>query len=317
LNTPDINFDEYYIEAEQMMAGEKVKFAKSFKKEVAEHLSRGDAVWGDELPWSKVSDIIRIGQGQLTVWAAGTGAGKSIIVGQAILGLLHDRRALIASFEMMPHETLSRMCRQASGGFPPETWTDDFLEHIDKQLIVYADRGVVSPNTVLGVLHWAFRAADVDHFVIDSLVKCGFSKEDHSSQAKFVDHLQVIAKHYGKHIHLICHTRKSNGEKDNRDSIRGAGEIVDLCDNCIIINRNRDKESAADRFKLGVASDRDMQVMEQPDTYLMVDKNRHFSTERSFGLWFDEPSQQFRSSEGAPAIQVQCTHDAQIFRGAA
>jgi twinkle protein len=313
-----IDFENEYIEHEKLIADDKVNTAQWFKKEVAEYLANGDRIFGDELPWSKVSDRIRVGQGQVSVWAGAQGSGKSTMLGQVLLGLVHTRKILIASFEMTPAQTLGRMCKQAAGCCPPESWSNEFLDNVYENTFIYTENRKIDPIKVLGLCHWAFHYAGIDHLVIDSMTKVGIRKSNYDAQADFIDALQQIAKYYGKHIHLVCHLRKTDANgKGSADDVKGAGEITDLADNVFMITRNEEKEDAKDRRDNGRSLASDIDLLAKPDTYIKIAKNRHFSKRGTFGLWFDEPSQQFRTSEGAPAIQVQCTHDAQIFRGAA
>ena len=66
----------------------------------------------------------------------------------------------------------------------------------------------------------------------------------------------------------------------NKFDIRGASEIADQVDNIFIIHRNREKEDNN--------GDKD-----EPDCILKVAKQRHFSWEGKFSLWFHKESGQY------------------------
>lgn len=311
LEMPDIDFEQRLLEVEKLKASDHIRPAAEYLTETLEFLDHGDVVFGDELPWTKVSDKIRVGRGQLSIWAGRNASGKSLLVGQVILGLLHERRAVIASFEMLPHETIVRMCRQAAGCFPSRKWTVDFVSHITDKLFIYNETRRINPKKVLGMCHYAFGDMGIDHVVIDSLTKCGFTKDDYNAQAKFIDQLQQIAKEYGKHIHLVAHSRKINGEQMGRDDIRGAGEISDLADNVFIVSRNHAKEDVVNRQAAGAIRSGEEGKLSEPDAYLRIAKNRKFSAEPVFGLWFDMSSQQFRGDNTRMSLFVRCAEDMQ------
>lgn len=291
LNLPEIDFEARWLEVEKLSAGDSIRPLTDYQDQVFDYLSRGDELFGDELPWTKLSSVIRLGRGQLTVWAGKNASGKSVLLGQVILNLLKSRKAVIASFEMMPWETIARMTRQSAGGFPSRDWITRFVHEYKEKLFIYDERKRINPKKVLGMCHYAFDDLGIDHLVIDSLTKCGFTKDDYSAQAKFVDDLQSIAKEHGKHIHLIAHSRKTNGEQTTRDDIRGAGEITDLADNVFILSRNHGKEEFLSRRKSGYMEGLDKSA--EPDSYIRIAKNRHYGTEGFYGLWFHPKSQQF------------------------
>lgn len=301
---PDVDFERHWLAAEKLQAGDSINSCAKYFDQVKEYLARGDELYGDVLPWSKVSNKIRVGRGQLSVWGGRNASGKSVLVGQVILNLLtKGRRSVIASFEMTPAETISRMLRQSAGCFPSNDWITKFSVGNADKLFIYDEMNRINPNKVLGMVHYAMGEMDIDHVVIDSLTKCGFTKDDYNSQAKFVDHLQQIAKSYGKHIHLIAHSRKLNHDQMGRDDIRGAAEITDLADNVFILTRNHRKEE--EEVKKENQQGANEEILQQADAYLRIAKNRHFGSEGVFGLWFDSKSQQFVTDSSRRAMPYE------------
>lgn len=302
---PEIDFESRWLEVEKLSAGDSIKTLPEYTDQIEEYLSRGDELIGDALPWNKISNRIRLGRGQLTIWAGRNASGKSVMVGHAMLNLLRNRRVVIASFEMMPWETVGRMMRQSAGCYPGKEYIHRFITEYTDKLFLYDETKRINQNKVLGMCHYAFAEMNVDHVVIDSLTKCGFTKDDYSSQAKFVDNLQGVAKEYGKHIHLIAHSRKTNGEQMGRDDVRGAGEITDLADNVFILSRNHDKEDVLSRQQAGQLRSGEEKKLEEPDAFLRIAKNRHYGTEGMFGLWFDPKSQQFVADSSGRTINYE------------
>ena len=132
----------------------------------------------------------------------------------------------------------------------------------------------------------------IKHVMIDSMVKCGVDSERNEPQKNFISKLQDIAKEHKIHIHLVHHTRKTQNETDIQDkySVKGAGEIVDLTDNLIIVQRNKKKE-----FEL--MNNKSLDTIEyheaNPDCFLTVSKQRHGDFEGRFAFWFDKDSTQW------------------------
>ena len=128
--------------------------------------------------------------------------------------------------------------------------------------------------------------------MIDSLVKCGVSMEKNEPQKTFMSKLQDIAKEHKIHIHVVMHTRKSEKESDVPDkySVKGAGELVDLTDNLLIVYRNKKKEFEAQKPE----HEQKKELIEQPDCFIRVAKQRHGSFEKSFGFWWNEKREQWR-----------------------
>ena len=158
--------------------------------------------------------------------------------------------------------------------------------------------GSVRPDAILGMIHWAAVECGVQHIMIDSLVKCGVDSERNEPVKKFVDQLCWAAKNHKVHIHLVHHVRKGQDEftEPDKNSVKGAGEIVDLCDNLFLIYRNRLKEHKKDRGVL-TADERSA-----PDSFIRVAKHRHGEWEGTWGFWWHEKSQQWIGERGKGAM---------------
>lgn len=252
-----------------------------------------EQVLGQFTPWSKVQNRLMFRPGEVSLWAGINGHGKSGALGFVMLNAMVDGgRACIASFEMAPEATMSRMCRQAAGSHKPTLeLIDRFHRWTDDRLWLYAHRGAVTPDRILAVSRYCRKELGVDHMVIDSLMKCGIAPDDYNGQKTFIDSLCVLARDTGLHIHLVHHMRKGERETDVPDKfgIKGAGEITDLVDNVLVVFRNKRKESqlenTADLQKIS-------EIAQIPDSFLICAKQRHFTWEGRISLWFDKDSQQ-------------------------
>ena len=289
---PDsIDFDAYLRDEYDGRA--KVRPASEFADDVVRLIHGEQETSGTATPWPKVENRLRFRSGEVTLWAGVNGHGKSGLLGYVVLdALVAGDRACIASLEMLPEATLGRMCRQAAGSnAPTPEWIRCFHAWTDKRLWLYAHQGQVHVDRMLAVARYCHKELGIDHVVIDSLMKCGLAPDDYGGQKNFVDALCALARDTGLHIHLVHHIRKGESEKSVPDKfdIKGAGEIVDLVDNALIVYRNKRKESQLENAT-------DLRAVDElagiPDTVLICEKQRHFSREGRINLWFDRDSQQ-------------------------
>jgi twinkle protein len=191
------------------------------------------------------------------------------------------------------------MCLQAAGtGNPSKEFVERFSDYADRNLLVYDQLDTVKSDKILGFVHYCASEMKCTHIVIDSLTKCGLGTADRDKEADFIDRLQWAAKSLNCHIHLVCHVRKpeSRGEdyKPNKFDVRGAGQLVDLCDNLVIVWKDKKRESMK-----GVTLDMKNQEYfdRHSDQVLLIEKQRHGAWEGNINLFFHGPSLQFTSEE--------------------
>lgn len=249
--------------------------------EVNERIQYGDQCAGEKLPWSKTQNSFGMRKGEVTLWAGINGHGKSNLLGQ-VVGWNLQSKWLIASMEMLPAATMQRMVKQIAGsGNPSREYTENVLRWTDNKLWLYDQSDTIAVERILALIRYA-AANTIDHVVIDSLMKCGIKKDNLDGQAWFVDKLCWLAKANKIHVHLVHHIRKGQDEYrlPSKFDIRGAGEITDLVDNVIIIHRNKRKEKGEGDQNAA-------------DCWLKIDKQRHFSWEGTFGLFYHKEAGQY------------------------
>ena len=291
-----INF-EAYLEDLSFEECQTIRPANNFIDGVCELAQYGERLFGAKLPWSQTHEATRIGDGKLSIWAGENGSGKSLILGQVLNGLMEQgRKAVIASLEMHPKQTLYRMICQAATCKASEGYCRKWLDAYTGKLWIYDQLDTVSIERILGMAHYSAHELGAKDIVIDSLTKCGLSRDDYAAQAKFVDRLQWCAKKWDVHIHLVCHMRKGNGERSSgKSDIRGAAEITDLADNVYILKRNKAKEH--EQQKKDKNQKFEEKFLEQPDAILSQQKNRDYGFEYEYGLYFDISSGLYKSSQ--------------------
>lgn len=277
LTNDTVDLDRYLRDGPNVT---KVKPASTFLSQLrASFKGETTRSWGN-LPFKKTLDNVRLRRGDMSVWSGINGDGKSALLGQVMLGLMAaGQRVCIASLEMKPEETLKRMTQQASAvEQPADSFLEDFSAWTDNRLWIYDHLGTVKWKYMVALVRYLHAELGIQHAVIDSFTKCGIAPDDFDAQKQFVDELFAHCKATGMHVHLVTHMRKADkySRRPSKFEVRGAGEITDLPDNLFMVVRNRDKEEKAG----------DPKVSQEPDTWLMVEKQRNHTFEGTIGLWF-------------------------------
>lgn len=302
MNTLDdsIDFDSYF--AEQCDEAAKVRPASEWADAVIDRFY-GQGMEANWTPtgFQKTAGKFDIRPGEVTVWAGINGHGKTTYLSHVMLNLMQSgQKVCLMSLEMKPSESMAKMVRQAAGtGTPSIGFIRGFHAWTDKRLWIYDHVGRVAPSRALAVATYVRKELGIDHIVIDSLMKvsAGMASDDYSAQRDFVDGLCVIARDTGLSIHLVCHMRKGENERTapGKFDVKGAGEIVDLIDNLVIVCKNLRKAPKPDEDSQN----------NDPDAFIQISKQRHHPWEGSFAFWFDKGSQQFTESQFAKPTYVQ------------
>lgn len=308
----EIDFALYERETD---AKQKVKDAAVWVQELIDRIANPVRISRTVMPWSKTHKLVQFRPGEVTVWGGANGHGKSLVTGQVALSLCtQGAKVCIASFEMKPIKTLERMGRQWSGENPdhpafhgvPEAKDhlidvySQFRDWTNGKLFLYDQQGTVNAKQVCAVVRFAAKEKGVNHFVVDSLMKCVSGEDDYNGQKAFVDELTSIARDHQIHIHLVHHIKKPSTEehKPNKYDYKGSGSITDQVDNVISVWRNKPKERNREAGKM--VSDA------EPDCLLICDKQRNGDWEGSIGLWFHRDSQQFVGNPGDSPLLMYC-----------
>ncbi len=282
----DIDFAMYMAETD---AAHKVVKASSFAEDVIAYYHSDTPMLGAKLPWQKTHGTVRFRPGEVTLWAGMNGHGKSLVLGQACIGFVAQKQKVcIASMEMRPMMTLARICRQAEGTAKPNV---DFIRHFhartDGWMWLYDQQGTVKAEMMLAVVRYCADKLKINHFIIDSLMKCGIAEDDYNRQKWFVDALTSIARDTGIHLHLVAHSRKAKDEYSppGKMDVKGTGSITDQVDNVMTVWRNKKKEAELEEGN--------HKGTNEPDALIICDKQRNGEWEGRIGLWFLPASMQF------------------------
>lgn len=277
---PHIDFVQYMNT--RQVDKDNVKRPHDFADEV---LARFDdtMVHGASMPWTKTHDQVRFRSGEVSMWSGFNGHRKSMVLGYISLGFIQQNEPVcIASFEMKPSSTISRMVMQATGTTKPTKYAlEQFLEFSDGKLWLYDQQGSVTPEQLYGVIYYAADKLGVKHFIIDSLMRVVAGDDDYNAQKNFVTKLCAIAQETNIHIHFVHHNKKGDESRPaGRYEAKGSSSLSDNVHNAFNVWSRKDKE-VDDKF---------------PDVVIRCDKQREGEWEGQIGLWFLENSLQFAGS---------------------
>ena len=275
----DIDFAAYMNEPEQ----HKVRPASNWLQDVINdfHAPNEEGPLPRML-FDKARDLVKFRPGEVSLWAGVNGHGKSMFLSQVELDLCYQaQRVMVASFEMKPVRQMNRMCRQASGSrLPDKEWLEEFHQWTDGRLWVYDHVGAVDWRKLIAVLRYAVATFGIQHFVIDSLMKCVKGEDDYNAQKDFVNELCAFALAHGVHVHLVHHVKKGESEHKapGKFDIKGTGAITDQVDNVFVVWKN----------KKAIEENNG-----EPTCIVACEKQRNGEFEGKLGFWFDFDSQQY------------------------
>lgn len=244
---------------------------------------------------AKLEGRLHFRPGEITVWAGYSGHRKSMFLGQVVLDLIgQNERCLIASMEMLPARTLSRMCRQACGPrFPTPARIKAFQRWTDNRLWIFDHVGRVSPPLMLGVARYFADELRGKHVVIDSMMMVCASEESLDEQKQFATDIVRIAQETGLHLHLVAHCRKPQAGEDRpptKYDVRGSSAITDQAPNVITVWANKGKVAKLE------ANPNDEQALAEGDALVSIEKQRSGTWEGKARMWFDPHSLRFLDS---------------------
>ena len=263
-----------------------------------------DAPTGLATPWNKIGQRLCFRGGEVSIWTGWNGHGKSLALNHiAAAGLSRGERFCIASMEMLPARTLHRLVRQLSGvRKPPPESIKQSMQWLADKLWLFDLLGTAKTSRMLEVFAYAAKRYQINHFIVDSLAKCGLAEDDYNGQKAFVESLVDFAHRHFVHVHIVAHSRKGADEKNppGKMDVKGTGALTDLADNVITVWRNKGKE---DRRAQAESESRsfEQEDTEKPDASLIVSKQRHGEWEGEVWLWFEPESGQYLERYRQPA----------------
>ena len=216
---------------------------------------RGGIKKGQGLGFHNTNEGFLIRTHELTIVSGTNGSGKTMWLSQVILNQLQsDKKCIVASLEMHPIFTCSRMLAQLEGSSDvTEDCINKFVENMKNKLYIYNQANVTTTKTIFAMIEYAYNVLGCEIIVVDSLMKMNDIAEDnYDAQKRFVDQLTAMCRRYPIHIFLVAHTRKLRDvyEHPSKNDVHGSNHIVNLADNLLCVWRNKMKEKQMEDNKL-------------------------------------------------------------------
>jgi twinkle protein len=276
---------------------EELKCATHFFGDVMNLLNGIDETMGHHLPWNKTQDKFRMRDSEVTLWHGWNGSGKSMVLSHILSGLIcNEIPVCIASMEMPPKQLLGRMYQQISGQTQP---AQTLAETINTKAMPFCwlinYHGSMKGDRILSLFEYAFMRFGCNHFVVDSLTKCGLAEDDYNGQKLLVEKFSDFSHKNKVHTHIVAHDRKGENENitPSKMDIRGSGSISDLVENVINVWRNKPKEERVQEITNNGFTEMPPDIKDKPDCLLTVQKQRNYDFEGKIGLYFNVPSHQY------------------------
>jgi twinkle protein len=286
-----------YLRDARTLDPAELRSAADFEDAVIAECHRIDD--GVHLPWPKTHDLLKLREGETSVFAGVNGHGKSAVVNHIVAdAVTHGVRACVASMEFRSPVWLKRIARLIAGNpNPTDAYLRDIMKALRGWLWVFDVAGATKADRLLDIFYYARKRYDVDLFVLDNLTKCGFADDDFSGQKRFVEMLSDFARIERTHVVIVAHMRKGDSEDHpaGKMAVKGSGGITDMVDTVVEVWRNKPLERFRDQYAHLTNPPPLPGTLVEASTYLKVLKQRATGEEPSFGLWFNKSTTQFLS----------------------
>lgn len=264
------------------------------------------------LKWPVELADFRLRVGEMTVFTAENGAGKSTFLKQAcIVAAKQGMKPFMASMEERPETCLWIMSRQLRGvtqGHAEETQANfnelsKSLAWLQNRVLFYNFLGIADWRDLYDTMRFAREHEGCNLFVVDSAMRLGIEDDNYALQGVVSTLFSNFAIHNKCHLILVIHQNKS-GDGGMKKGVRGSGLWTDNAHNVAGILRNEKKAEKLEELwelkRLGELSEENYDkaiygLRNQWDSKLLLKKQR-FPGSRQNGsryLFFDRGSLQF------------------------
>lgn len=247
---------------------------------------------------SRLEDCFEFRPGELSVWTGINGHGKSLMLGQVMVGLMEQgERVCVFSGEMPPVQQARRLIRQCTGTCrPTPAYIDATAAWVRDRMWLFNVVGSATIARLVEVFRYAAKRYGIRQFVIDSLMMTDVPEDGPgalSKQKEAVQALTAFAKAYGAHVHLVAHPRKAKDETaaPGKMDVGGSGKLTDAADNVFSVWSARKDDNDTDDGK--------------PDALLELHKQRNGDVQhRKFWFFFNKLAQQYCQSDMRKPVSV-------------
>ena len=302
LDLNEVDLDEYREPHKH-----EIRKPLHYREDLVEHFIGDPHELGARCPWDSM-DQFKFRPGEVTIFSGQNFSGKSAMMTQIMLHWIRGNssqteKVLLVSPEFSPTLNLARIVQQCVGKMPAQINEADVcavLAWLQGNFLIYDVVGSCEIGDLVAAMRYSNAELGVTSVILDNLTIIKLNGADtNQSQAELMTDLVSCARHTNMHITAIAHTRKPQpGEKPDRYNIRGAGQLSDLADNVLILERNhRKEEKMAD---VNLDSEDRAEIRAQSDSRLHVSKQRHGTSWVGIGkLYFNPMSMRWSELQDA------------------
>lgn len=312
MNVQDMDFNDARVrEFLAAQESQDIAWGDQHRFELLDLIKNGDQLHGIKLPWNDTHEKVRLGYGDVSIWAGISGHLKSYVLGQVAFTAAQEHPVGIASFEMKVAKTLHRMACQAAGTRSPAIrFANDFATWTENRLAFYNRLDSVPANRVLACVFYMATELGCRLVVVDSLMMVSGVAGDAEAERKFMSDLTTLAKGLDIHIALVHHVRKGDARQGEyyiprKEDVKGNGAIMDLASLGVICWNNKKKKDYRSRLEFGdsLSPEEQDEYDNAPDQLLSIVKHRHGEFEGKLPLWIHD-SGQFTSDKRRQAVPL-------------
>ena len=218
-------------------------------------------------------------KGELVVWTAGSGVGKSAVVREVFFDLMKNKGQKVGM--IMLEENIERTALGMMGlelNYPLHLNRGDFDEAALRQafdatsgsgnLWLYDHFGSTSAGNLLDRIRYLATGCECDYIVLDhiSIAVSDAEANDNMDERKLIDMLMTklrsLVEETGVGLHVISHLRRPQGKGHEEGAmtslsqLRGSHAIAQLSDIVIGLERNQQDEESGNETVIRVLKNR-------------------------------------------------------------
>lgn len=279
-----VPFDNEYKDANEVLKalGKQAVVNKTYE---AREVREDNIVRGSEITFEETRRDIKAGRpfpypklqaktmgtrdGELVIWTAGSGIGKSTIVTEVgkytldtddtvklgILYLEESRAKTVDRFIALDHKVPLKLLRLNHDIIPEELAYESYKKYFQSDRICMYDHfGSVNTGRLLEKIKYLFHACGCTTIVLDhiSIAVSGLSTDENERKMIdiFMTEMRSFVEATGCTIHAIVHLKRGSGDKKSFNEggqisltdLRGSASLEQLSDGVIAIERNQQAE---------------------------------------------------------------------------
>ena len=279
---------------------------------LVEEMSCDRVATGIKLPWGKTHSLVRLREGEYSVFCGPSGHFKSTLSFQICLWAMVEVKIGILSMEMRRSDVQMIFSQQAAGNInPSEEFRRRLMRWQRGRMLFFDYFGMIDPIRALGVMRYML-GKGCKLVVVDSMMLCKVT-DDLDAEKAFVAEIARLSEEFKAHIMVVHHTRKLSNERGGdlgtptRSDVRGSGAITDLASSLFIVWNDKQKAALLrkrDEYDFPLTDRETEYVNSRPCQKLIVCKQRHSPFEGAISL-FKHPSRQFLSTNRKEAIPFE------------